>query len=74
MGPGHRCTIARMPYMPPFIAPTRHTDPATALAQVGAIYAQQISHLRDAMRRFVAGRYYPICKIRSNALRSLRLP
>jgi AMP nucleosidase len=48
-----------MPYMPPFIAPTRHTDPATALAQVGAIYAQQISHLRDAMRRFVAGETLP---------------
>ncbi|MBC5763238.1 AMP nucleosidase [Ramlibacter albus] len=44
-----------MPHMPPFIAPTRHTDPDAALAQVAAIYDQQIRHLRDAMQRFVAG-------------------
>lgn len=44
-----------MPNLPPFIAPTRYTDPAAALAQVCAIYDQQISHLRDAMQRFVAG-------------------
>ena len=41
--------------MPPFIAPTRHTDPESALAQVRAIYTQQIQHLREAMQRFVAG-------------------
>jgi AMP nucleosidase len=44
-----------MPYMPPFIAPTRHSDPESALAQVRTIYSQQINHLRDAMQRFVAG-------------------
>ena len=44
-----------MPFMPPFIAPTRHADPDGALAQVRLIYNQQIAHLRDAMQRFVAG-------------------
>ncbi|OOG50543.1 AMP nucleosidase [Polaromonas sp. C04] len=48
-----------MPYLPPFIAPTRHTDAAAALAQVQAIYSQQIDHLRQAMQRFVAGESLP---------------
>src|SRR5215210_1858459 len=48
-----------MPHMPPFIAPTRHTDPESALAQVRLIYSQQIKHLRDAMQRFVAGEALP---------------
>jgi AMP nucleosidase len=48
-----------MPYLPPFIAPTRHRDPQSTLAQVQAIYSQQINHLRDAMQRFVAGEALP---------------
>ena len=48
-----------MSYLPAFIAPTRYTDPAAALAQVRAIYDQQIAHLRDAMRRYVAGETLP---------------
>ncbi|MEO6971935.1 MAG: AMP nucleosidase [Rhodoferax sp.] len=48
-----------MPYLPPFIAPTSHNDPQAALAQVQLIYAQQIDHLRQAMRRFVAGESLP---------------
>ncbi|MGV8803703.1 MAG: AMP nucleosidase [Polaromonas sp.] len=48
-----------MPYLPPFIAPMRYTDPAAALAQVRAIYDQQISHLRSAMQRYVAGDTLP---------------
>ncbi|MEP6790334.1 MAG: AMP nucleosidase, partial [Ramlibacter sp.] len=48
-----------MPHLPPFIAPTRHSDPASALAQVREIYTQQIGHLRDAMQRFVAGDTLP---------------
>ncbi|MDB5892191.1 MAG: nucleosidase [Polaromonas sp.] len=48
-----------MPYLPPFIAPSRYQDPALALAQVQKIYNQQISHLRDAMQRFVAGETLP---------------
>jgi AMP nucleosidase len=48
-----------MPYMPPFIAPTRHDNPESALSQVRTIYAQQIHHLRDAMQRFVQGETLP---------------
>jgi AMP nucleosidase len=48
-----------MPYLPPFIAPSRFTDPAAALEQVRTIYGQQIDHLRDAMQRFVAGESLP---------------
>ena len=48
-----------MPYLPTFIAPTRHTDPDSALAQVRTIYSQQIGHLREAMQRFVAGQALP---------------
>ncbi|WP_138512584.1 AMP nucleosidase [Rhodoferax bucti] len=44
-----------MSSLPPFIAPTRFTDPAQALAQVHTIYDQSIAHLRQAMQRFVAG-------------------
>ena len=48
-----------MPYLPPFIAPTKFSDPAAALAQVQLIYDQQIAHLRDAMQRYVAGETLP---------------
>jgi AMP nucleosidase len=40
---------------PPFIAPQRFLNASDALAQVQRIYGQSITHLRDAMRRFVAG-------------------
>ncbi|MGE8317998.1 MAG: AMP nucleosidase [Comamonas sp.] len=40
---------------PAFTAPTRHRTAAAALAQVQAIYTEQINHLRAAMQRFVAG-------------------
>lgn len=48
-----------MPYLPAFIAPTRYTDAAAALAQVRTIYDQQISHLRSAMQRYVSGETLP---------------
>src|SRR5437868_3881881 len=48
-----------MPFMPPFLAPSRHADAESALAQVQLIYDQQIAHLREAMRRFVAGETPP---------------
>ena len=44
-----------MPHLPTFIAPSRFSDPVCALAQVRAIYAASLAHLRDAMQRFVAG-------------------
>ncbi|MGZ5848762.1 MAG: AMP nucleosidase, partial [Ramlibacter sp.] len=46
-------------FTPPFIAPTHHSDPESALAQVRTIYGQQIEHLRTAMQRFVAGETLP---------------
>ncbi|AMO25332.1 AMP nucleosidase [Ramlibacter tataouinensis] len=66
-----------MPYLPPFIAPTRHSDADSALAQVRAIYSQQINHLREAMQRFVAGdslpghvrACYPFVRIHIDTLR-----
>src|SRR4051812_47297005 len=48
-----------MPFLPPFVAPTRHTDPESALAQGRSIYSQQVTHLREAMQRFVAGQALP---------------
>ena len=48
-----------MPYLPPFVAPARFSDPDAALAQVRAIYDTSIEHLRAAMQRFVAGEPLP---------------
>ena len=48
-----------MHYLPPFVAPSRFTDPAAALAKVREIYELSIGHLRDAMQRFVAGENLP---------------
>ena len=63
-----------MPLISDFIAPTRHTDPAEALAQVQRIYQQQIGHLRQAMQRFVAGdtpeqpvrAFYPFVRVQTS--------
>ncbi|WP_137895895.1 AMP nucleosidase [Ramlibacter sp. 2FC] len=48
-----------MPYLPPFTAPARFTDPDAALAQVKAIYLAGTTHLREAMQRFVSGQPQP---------------
>ncbi|MES2878867.1 MAG: AMP nucleosidase, partial [Pseudomonadota bacterium] len=48
-----------MPYLPVFIAPSRFTDPAAALAKAREIYDTNIAHLREAMQRFVAGDTLP---------------
>ena len=45
--------------MPTFIAPARFTDPVAALEQVRLIYDSGLTHLRDAMQRFVAGESMP---------------
>lgn len=45
--------------MPPLLPPALHANPETALAQVRAIYTQQINHLREGMQRFVAGEALP---------------
>ena len=63
-----------MSLQPPFIAPTRHTDPDSALAQVQVLYQISLDHLRQSMRRFVAGEdfeqrvraCYPFVRIRTH--------
>jgi AMP nucleosidase len=60
-----------MSIRPPFIAPTRHTDADSALAQVQTLYQTSMDHLRSAMKQFVAGddfpqrvrAYYPFVRI-----------
>ncbi len=60
-----------MSIRPPFIAPTRHTDADSALAQVQALYQTSLDHLRQAMRDFVGGAqfeqrvraFYPFVRI-----------
>ncbi len=39
-----------------FVAPARFDDPAAALAQVRLIYDNSVTHLRDALQAFVAGK------------------
>ena len=61
---------------PPFFPPQRFDDPAAALAQVGAIYERGVAHLREALRRFVAGEdppqrvraFYPFVRIRTETV------
>jgi AMP nucleosidase len=48
-----------MSYLPAFIAPARFTNPAAALAWVREIYDANIAHLREAMKRYVAGETLP---------------
>ncbi|MFY8178253.1 MAG: AMP nucleosidase, partial [Limnohabitans sp.] len=60
-----------MSIRPPFIAPSRHTDADSALAQVQALYQTSLDHLRQAMREFVSGQqfdqrvraFYPFVRI-----------
>ena len=46
--------MSAMSNLPPFIAPTRFTDPVAALAQVQRIYDNSLQHLRSAMQAYVA--------------------
>ncbi|MBU3739409.1 MAG: AMP nucleosidase [Rhodoferax sp.] len=48
-----------MSYFPDFIAPARFSDPDLALARIAEIYDHSVGHLRQAMRRFVAGETLP---------------
>ncbi len=71
-----------MPIRPPFIAPTRYTDPGAALAQVARIYDSSIAHLRQAMQRFVAGddlktrvrACYPLVRIHTDTVSRAAMP
>ncbi|MBA4255940.1 MAG: AMP nucleosidase [Polaromonas sp.] len=44
-----------MHQLPPFTAPTLHTEASSALAQVQAIYNAAVAHLRAAMHSYVRG-------------------
>ena len=65
-----------MPSLPLFIAPTRHTDAESALAQVQLIYRDSVEHLRTALQRFVAGTddgqsvraFYPFVRVRTDTV------
>ena len=65
-----------MPSLPLFIAPTRHTDADSALAQVQLIYRDSVEHLRTALQRFVSGTddgqavraFYPFVRVRTDTV------
>ncbi len=65
-----------MPHLPAFIAPSRFTDPAAALAKAREIYDASLNHLREAMQRFVAGdalpghvrACYPFVRVQTNTV------
>ena len=69
-----------MHHLPAFISPQAFDDAAAALAQVRLIYDAGIAHLRQGMRRFVAGddsagpvrAFYPLVRIRTETV--LRQP
>ncbi len=48
-----------MLHPPPFIAPTHHATPESAIDQVRRIYGQQVDHLREAVQRFATGHTLP---------------
>jgi AMP nucleosidase len=65
-----------MTSLPLFIAPAKFDDAEAALAQVQAIYRNSIEHLRDSLRRFVAGEddgqhvraCYPFVRVRTDTV------
>jgi AMP nucleosidase len=65
-----------MAHEPLFIAPTRHQDAESALAQVQLIYRNSVDHLRGALQRFVAGTdtgqhvraCYPFVRVRTTTV------
>ena len=65
-----------MTSLPLFIAPARFDNADAALAQVQAIYRSSVEHLRDSLRRFVAGddegqhirACYPYVRVRTDTV------
>ena len=61
---------------PRYIAPNHYTDAGSVLAQARLIYEAGVSHLRDALHRFVAGKsftqrvraHYPFVRIRTDTV------
>ena len=65
-----------MTSLPLFIAPARFDNADAALAQVQSIYRSSVEHLRDSLRRFVAGdddgqhirACYPYVRVRTDTV------
>ena len=65
-----------MSSLPLFVAPARFDSAEAALAQVQAIYRGSVEHLRDSLRRFVAGEddgqhvraCYPFVRVRTDTV------
>ena len=65
-----------MTSLPLFIAPAKFDNAEAALAQVQAIYRSSIEHLRESLRRFVAGEddgqhiraCYPFVRVRTDTV------
>ncbi len=63
-------------FTPPFSAPARFDDLQAALARTRQIYDHSVQHLRDALRRFVAGEdlggrvraCYPFVRVRTDTV------
>jgi AMP nucleosidase len=61
---------------PPFIPPLRFDNSIAALAQVCTIYEQAVTHLREALQRFIAGEdlhervraCYPFVRVRTETV------
>jgi AMP nucleosidase len=61
---------------PPFFAPQTFDDPAAALARVREIYDAGVAHLREALRRYVAGdddlgrvrAFYPFVRVETDTV------
>lgn len=68
--------MAAMSTDPIFVAPTRFDDAEAALAQVRRIYETSVTHLREALQRFVAGgdigrhvrACYPFVRVRTETV------
>ncbi|MDP2006010.1 MAG: AMP nucleosidase, partial [Rubrivivax sp.] len=65
-----------MSSLPLFIAPAKFDNAEAALAQVQAIYRSSVEHLREQLRRFVAGdddgqhvrACYPFVRVRTDTV------
>jgi AMP nucleosidase len=68
--------MARMDAQLPFSAPLTFTDPDAALRHAQAIYEAGVNHLREQLRRFVAGddlsgrvrAFYPRVRVRTDSV------
>ena len=65
-----------MPITPHFVAPTRHRDAASAVAQIQQLYAQATGHLKQHLQDFTHGKTltdrvracYPFVRIQTDTV------